>query len=209
MWLGVRTLSVMKVSQFFRYPRQYNPFINLKSLPNANPKGKISIDGCHKYEVDFLETADWVTKCLYAVKEFQPFKSNHNFKTDLKKTPICFQTITEYHYDYTMPEPLNNKVALIARVSDLNLDSQSSTSLKLICKDYYDADTDTIKIKAHETANAPPQDSCSAQENFNHLSVLFSKLISTAKEKSFEGLVIENNRKNNRNFPAEWIQKAT
>ena len=61
----------MKFNFISRYPRNFNPFLHTLDLPVNNITGNPDVDGLQKYDVDFLETSDWTSKCLNFVKDYQ------------------------------------------------------------------------------------------------------------------------------------------
>lgn len=195
----------MKVSLVSKFPRKYNPFLSIKDLPVSKITGRPT-DGLQKYEIDFLETATWTSKALNFVKNHQIQKKEiDNIPI---KTYLCFQTIQEYKYDYTVPQPKNNQVALLAKVDDLPASTQIKNALKLICSEYYDSNSDLLKINAKDTLNCPPQETCTLEDNIQHLSSIFSKLLSTAAKDEFKQLEYHSKKSRDLEFPKEWLNRG-
>ena len=193
----------MKPTNFTKFPRKYNPFLTYKDLPVSKITGS-SQDGLHKYEVDFLETAEWTTKALNLVNSF-----NLDVKQDSKiplNSSLCFQTVQEHIYDYTIPQPLNNSVILLVKVNNLPVSENIKHVLKLICGKYYNSRTDLIKINSKDTIDCPPQETCTAQDNIDHLKSMFSKILSSASRNEFKDLKFHTRNSKNLEFPKEWLE---
>lgn len=195
----------MKVSLVSKFPRKYNPFLSIRDLPISKITGRPA-DGLQKYEIDFLETASWTAKALNFVQNHQI--QNNEFKNIQQKNYICFQTIQEFNYDYTVPQPKNNQVALLVKVNDIPGSTQVKTALKLICSDYYDSNSDLLKINAKDTINCPPQETCTLEDNIQHLSNIFSKILSTAAKDEFKKLEFHSREARNLEFPKEWLNRG-
>ena len=139
--------------------------------------GNLSSDGLHRYELDFFETAEWTQDLLVKMQDdtFEISEYQH------KDQPLCFQFNTHHQYDFTRPPPINNSVKLWSSVSMLPLNAQERHNFLLIAGKAYDPRSDTVCLIPEETVDAPPQETCSRQENVNHLSQTLDRMIQAAR----------------------------
>jgi hypothetical protein len=95
--------------------------------------------------------------------------------------PLCFQISQTFDYDYTAPPAPNNGVVLHVHVEALSLSKEELHALKCLSGPAYDPVSQMITLKPTDTIGCPPQDVCTAEENVNHLSKSFEKLIELAR----------------------------
>lgn len=112
--------------------------------------GNINLDGLHRYDLDFLETADWVKKLLLKMKtDLTPDVAN-TFSSETSY-PLAFQSTQKFTYDFTVPNPTPIRTRLLARVDGLGLTTREQIhKLLVLAGDAYDPYQGVITLFLHE-----------------------------------------------------------
>ncbi|KAJ3156939.1 37S ribosomal protein S24, mitochondrial [Geranomyces michiganensis] len=179
--------------------------------------GDIDKDGVHRFEMDFLETAQWVKEMLYRMKDDQAMlasKARPYTPTSSSTHPLCFQTSTLATYDFSNPAPYNTRVVLHVRVADLALEPQRRHQLLLLAGDRYDPYTDVVTMEAETSDVARTGDMMADREkNKESLRSAFAAMLNEAMtaEDSFTDVPLDMRhitvKRAGLEFPKSWLSQ--
>ncbi|KAJ3207760.1 37S ribosomal protein S24, mitochondrial [Dinochytrium kinnereticum] len=121
--------------------------------------GSLSKDGLNRYDLDFLETADWVKGLLLKMEEDG---KNHVASTaadtpleQQTPEPLVFSYINKYIYDFTQKPPSEDDVLVTLRVhvSSLGLTPEERHKFLLLTQSMYDPYQDVVTIKPEKNVD--------------------------------------------------------
>ncbi|KAI8586659.1 mitochondrial ribosomal subunit protein-domain-containing protein [Geranomyces variabilis] len=178
--------------------------------------GDIEKDGVHRFEMDFLETAQWVKEMLHKMKDDQKMlqsKARPYTPKPPSSHPLCFQTSTLATYDFSTPAPYNTRVLLHVRVADLALEPARRHQLLLLAGDRYDPYTDVVTMEA-ETSDVARTGNMTADRDKNKetLRSAFAAMLEEAKtaKDSFTDVPLDMRhipvKRAGLEFPESWLR---
>ncbi|KAJ3118145.1 28S ribosomal protein S35, mitochondrial [Phlyctochytrium bullatum] len=111
--------------------------------------GDLDKDGLTRYDLDLLETTDWVNSLLMRMqadgKAFVP-KEDDTPSTPTPNPAFVFKYTDRHSYDLTQPRPTldDSSVVLVAHIPSLALSPPQRHKLLLLAGKMYDPYTDTV-----------------------------------------------------------------
>ncbi|KAI8808894.1 hypothetical protein BJ742DRAFT_806783 [Cladochytrium replicatum] len=146
LWQGMRAFATSAKLN----ARKRSPLAN--STPDSQYptlSGNTARDGLNRYQLDFVETAEWVKNMLLKLKTDAPLlKAQHHLnarETESQIPVICLESSEKFTYDFTQPPPTSTSARLHVRVANLTeLDAAQSHKFRLLTGNLYNPRNDTV-----------------------------------------------------------------
>jgi hypothetical protein len=107
--------------------------------------GNLDVDGINRYELDFIEAADFTGDLLLKMQnDTEKLKSLH--KEFEPKGDICIEFREDYTYDFSKPAPINSQTKVHVKVSSVVENGHQRHTLLLLAGKQYSPYTDTITL---------------------------------------------------------------
>ncbi|KAH6566611.1 hypothetical protein BASA50_000891 [Batrachochytrium salamandrivorans] len=191
-----------------------------KGLPSIPLTGNLDVDGLHRFEIDLMETADWVKAALIKMKHARKNLSalHKPFEPSSPAKPLCVQYTERYTYDFTRPPPINNAIQLQVRVADLGLTSQERHRFLLLAGTTYDPYLDVVSMRSEKGQQDSLSEKIDRTLSLKELSGRIDKMIAAAKtlHDSFTDVPVNlshakrpkgvQQSTRSLKFPAEWLK---
>lgn len=164
----------MKRSCFHLFPRKQSSIHSERIILN-DVTGNIDVDGLHRFELDWLETAQWTKDLLLSMQNDRNAlqKMAKTFVPPSKLNPICLNSRISHLYDFSLRPTTKFPVDLMVKVDDLSLKSEEMHKFLILVGDLYDPTTRILKL----SRDAEHSDNAVA------LSTILDDLIKEAKVK--------------------------
>ncbi|KAI8919184.1 mitochondrial ribosomal subunit protein-domain-containing protein [Powellomyces hirtus] len=184
----------------------------------AQLTGDLQTDGVHRYELDFLETVQWVKQLLIKMEDDQELlKSKSRPYTPHSSTqPLCFQYSDNTKYDFTKPQPYNTKITMHVKISTLDLTPAQRHQLLLLAGKTYNPYLDVVSVSAETSDVARTGDATKDREiNKAQLREEFLRMLDEAKsgKDSFTDVPLDMRhlkvRRSGLEFPEQWLRPKT
>ncbi|KAI8848830.1 hypothetical protein BC829DRAFT_417282 [Chytridium lagenaria] len=122
--------------------------------------GKMAADGLNRYDLDFLETVDWVNKLLLRLEE-DGIKHVTKMATEAPAKPVelpqalVFTYTNRYTYDFTTKPPTEADVVVTLKVhvGSLGLTPEERHKFLLLTQNLYDPYQDVVTIKPQKNVD--------------------------------------------------------
>lgn len=190
--------------------RDDGSFLLSRQFPKVT--GNPEFDGLNKYELDFLETAEWTKSLLLKMKNELPGIAQQQGRQPkeafnaTERGYLCFQTTQVETFDCTSMPQIEKKAQVklfvsVGRVSP-PLSPEERHRLLLLAGELYDPATDTIQLKS---SKMPHQ-----AQNKRYLADMWSTLLETARSGEDISLEIPVDLRHAKpkeigfDFPKEW-----
>ncbi|KAI8820854.1 mitochondrial ribosomal subunit protein-domain-containing protein [Fimicolochytrium jonesii] len=176
--------------------------------------GNLAVDGVHRYELDFLETAEWVKELLVKMRDDQGMLKDLSrpFTPPTPHHTLIVETRDRFTYDFTQPAPVDTDVKLHVPVAGLNLDAQQRHKLLLLAGQNYDPYIDVITLKKETPVEGVKDALSDRDQNRVELARAVRRMVEDAKDTtdSFTDIPLDMRHLKPRNvgleFPQEWLK---
>ncbi|EGF82415.1 hypothetical protein BATDEDRAFT_86631 [Batrachochytrium dendrobatidis JAM81] len=192
-------------------------------IPSIPLTGDLDVDGLTRFEIDFMETADWVKTSLLKMKHAKKDLAHLHkpFEPATPTKPICVKYTERYTYDFTRPPPVNNAVALQVRVADLGLTPPQKHKFLLLAGKAYDPYMDLVSMADSKGQSHSLSEDIDRALSLKQLSGYMDEMIAAAKDTtdSFTDVPVnlthakrpKGVRQTARNleFPTTWLKQTS
>ncbi|KAI9092170.1 mitochondrial ribosomal subunit protein-domain-containing protein [Phlyctochytrium arcticum] len=180
----------------------------------ATITGDLDKDGVHRFEMDFLETAEWTKDLLLKMQNDVDMLKEKLKPYEAPPAEHVVTTYTDrYAYDFTQPLPYDTRVVLQVQSAKLNLSDPEKHKFLLLAGKSYDPYSDVITLEVETGESARTGDAkADREENRLALARRLEAMIKQAKDTkdSFTDVPLDlrhiKPKKNKLDFPEEWLR---